>query len=186
MQGSNVIRKAGRAARRMWRGVGGNASVEFVIIFPFFITFFLSVFESGFLMTRHVMLERGLDIAVRDLRLHTGKPTSHDQIRDEVCKNALIIKDCQKVLKVELAPVDTATWKLPVSTADCIDRGDTKSFDNRDDNFQTGLSNQLMFVRACAVVNPFFPGTGLGLQLPKDKTGGYRMVAVSAFVHEPQ
>ena len=42
-----------------------------------------------------------------------------------------------------------------------------------------------MLIRACAIVDPMFPMTGLGLSLTKDETGGVQLVTVSAFVAEP-
>jgi hypothetical protein len=48
----------------------------------------------------------------------------------------------------------------------------------------TGGQNQLMLVKACAIFNPIFPSTGLGLQLVRDD-GGYAVTAFSAFVNEP-
>jgi len=175
-----------RLRQRICRAMGhedGNATIEFVILFPVFMTIFLSVFESGLLMTRYMMLERGLDITVRAIRLSTGTPVTHDQVRDSICKLALILPDCANAMKVELDPINTSTWAMPARAADCIDRGSTT---NKPANFTPGTSNGLMYVRACIVVDPWFPGTGLGLQLPKDSTGGYQMVATSAFVYEPK
>ncbi|MEZ5796378.1 MAG: hypothetical protein R3D63_02055 [Paracoccaceae bacterium] len=43
-----------------------------------------------------------------------------------------------------------------------------------------------MIVRVCAVQDPFFPTTGLGLQLKADAEGGYQLIAASVFVNEPR
>ena len=51
--------------------------------------------------------------------------------------------------------------------------------------FTSGMDHDVMLVRACAVFDPMFPTTGLGLRLPKDETGAYSLVASSAFVVEP-
>ena len=53
------------------------------------------------------------------------------------------------------------------------------------EGFHPGQRNKLMMVRACAVFDPWFPGVGLGAQLPKDASGGYRLMATSGFVNEP-
>ena len=47
----------------------GTATIPFVIFLPFFLILVVSSLEMGLLMVRHVMLERGLDMAVRGLRL---------------------------------------------------------------------------------------------------------------------
>jgi hypothetical protein len=63
---------------------------------------------------------------------------------------------------------------------------------NREDDiepvvtFNTGGSQQLMLVRACMLVEPFFPSTGIALQLPTDSDGGYGLISMSAFANEPR
>ena len=42
-----------------------------------------------------------------------------------------------------------------------------------------------MLVRACAIFDPIFPITGMGLNLPLDASGAYQLAASSAFVNEP-
>jgi len=43
-----------------------------------------------------------------------------------------------------------------------------------------------MLMRLCAVVDPAFPGIGVGRSMPKDASGGYQIIATTAFVNEPQ
>ena len=55
------------------------------------------------------------------------------------------------------------------------------------DPLDTGTDNEMMLIRACAVFDPIFPMTGLGLKLKKDAFGGgYAIIARSAFVNEPE
>ena len=42
-----------------------------------------------------------------------------------------------------------------------------------------------MIVRACAVFEPLFPTTGLGLRMPRVNSSDYAIVSMSAFVNEP-
>ena len=67
--------------RRFFHKEDGNASVEFVLVFPAFLSLLLMSIELGFVTMRHPLLERGLDIAVRELRLGTGTVPQHDQIK---------------------------------------------------------------------------------------------------------
>ena len=54
------------------------------------------------------------------------------------------------------------------------------------ENFSTGGSSQIMFVRVCLVVNPLFPGVPYLSQLPKESlSGGYAIVSQTAFLNEP-
>ncbi|MEM1301875.1 MAG: TadE family protein, partial [Pseudomonadota bacterium] len=51
------------------RDTEGASSIEFVVVFPAAMIIFLSTFEAGMYLTRQVFLDRGLDMAVRDIRL---------------------------------------------------------------------------------------------------------------------
>ena len=52
-------------------------------------------------------------------------------------------------------------------------------------NFNPGARSEIMFVRACVIVDPIFPGTGIGALLPVDRRGGYAIVTQRAFMNEP-
>src|SRR5690606_40360377 len=67
----------------------------------------MSSLEMGTLMLRHVMLERALDMSVRDLRLGNWNNPTHDDFKRVVCNRAGVIPDCMNVLLVELRPVST-------------------------------------------------------------------------------
>jgi Flp pilus assembly protein TadG len=168
-----------RAARR---SEAGNATVEFVMVFPIFMMIFFQSFEAGWLMIRNTMLERALDLTVRDLRLgHFTNPTNAT-IRTEICSYAITIANCSTSLLVELTPVDTATWAMPSTSATCVNRSATIQPVT---TVQQGAGDQMMLIRVCAIVDPLFPGTSWGLNLPLDSTGGFALIATSAFVNEP-
>ena len=80
----------------------GNATIEFVILFPAFMTLFLTGFEAGFYMVRNVMLERAVDIAVRDVRLGNGNVPAFAALKKRICDEAGIIPDCMRTLQVEM------------------------------------------------------------------------------------
>lgn len=42
-----------------------------------------------------------------------------------------------------------------------------------------------MLVRVCALFEPFFPTTGLGMMMRYNARGDYALVATTAFVNEP-
>ncbi|MEM9043281.1 MAG: TadE family protein [Pseudomonadota bacterium] len=161
----------------------GNASIEFVIVFPFFMFLFLSIVEMGFLATRAVLLERGLDMAIRDVRLDLIAELDHEKLKNRVCELSTILTNCDEDLFVELQLFD-ANASFPQNAAFCQDRSDRESLDPKT-NFNPGGRAEIMFVRACMVVDPIVPGTGLGLSLPRDQSGGYQLVTYSAFMNEP-
>ena len=160
----------------------GTATIELVLTFPVIMTIFASAFEIGLANVRHVMLERATDIVVRDLRLNTGAPPSYAEVKRLICTNAAILPDCANSLKLELRQVSTASWNWPPNDADCTDRAAPI---NPVRSWENGQQNELMMVRACAVFDPMFPAFGLGAMMPKDETGGYRLVSISGFVNEP-
>ncbi len=165
----------------------GAATVEFVIIAPVFFAIVLSVFEAGWLMTKFMMLERGLDLTVRDLRLGSVPNPTHDTIKAKLCEHAVIFADCQNVVLIELTPVQMGTGSFPTNSRTCVDRTATVS---PVVNYDTGsrwnhINPEIMFVRACVIVDPIFPGNRLGLQLSQDASGGFQMSAFSAFANEP-
>ncbi|MGR3722921.1 pilus assembly protein [Abyssibius alkaniclasticus] len=173
----------GRKLRRFRRADDGTSTVEFVIIAPVLFGLVFSVFESGWLLTKYMMLERGLDLAVRDLRLGKIPNVTRVDIRDRVCSNSMFFRDCDTDMIIELTPIDSPS-DFPATNATCIDRAEeiepVVSF-----NPGARVRLQIMFIRACVVTDPIFPGIGLGLGLTKDNTGGYRMITYSAFVNEP-
>lgn len=177
------IKRPRAAVRRFLRGENGTATVEFAIMFPFYITLFLSSVELGMIHFRHSMLERGLDMAVRDIRLGTGTNPSHDDIKDAICNYAGVLPECGDNLRLEMILVDPRNYNPPSATADCIDHSEAS---NPMQGFVHGGSNQMMLLRACYVFSPVIPTSGLGYQLPKDGAGNVAMTAASAFVQEPR
>lgn len=171
--------------RRFRQGIfaqDGNATIEFVILFPAIMTIFLSAFEVSIYLTRSVMLDRAVDISVRELRLGALSPATQTQLKSEVCEDSLIFDNCMASMMIELTRVSTTTWDLPPENATCVDR--TAEIQPAVD-FNLGGSNDVMIVRACAVLDPFFGTTPLVMDLPLDMSGGYQLIAASTFVNEP-
>ncbi|MEE9428011.1 MAG: TadE family protein [Paracoccaceae bacterium] len=178
----SAARNLGRAVRNLRRRENGNATIEFVILFPMLMTLFFVVFETGLVMTRGVMLDRAVDIAMRDLRLGTLSPMTHAGLKTRICQNTVIIADCDNVVLIELRKISTTTWNLFNTNTTCVDRSETVQPVL---SFETGLKDEMMLVRVCAVLDPFFPGVGLASRMQLDSTGGYALVAMSAYVNEP-
>lgn len=179
----------GRVLRRFRRKEDGGPTVEFVLVFmPFFILC-ISAFELGLLMTRHVMLERGLDMAVREVRLNTETLMDETDVKRMICNAAGIIPSCMESLRLEMIAVDVriADSVGPTNVprgASCTDVAD-RFLPPR--TFTNGVPNQVMVVRACGLFSPMLPETALGYFLSKmsDEDGYYRLVSTTAFVMEP-
>ena len=168
---------------RSWLGrEDGTATIEFVLFFPVMMFLFLSSIELGMFLMRTVLLDRAVDINVRALRLGTLDPMTSDELKSRICDDALILNDCQSSIAIELVPVSTSTWEFPQAEYTCVDR------DSEIDpvvDFTPGTQNELMLVRVCVVVDPFFGTTPYVMDLPLDASGGYNIAAISTFVNEP-
>ena len=167
---------------RFRRDERGSATVEFVILLPVFILILLSTFELGMLMTRHVMLDRGLDLAVRQVRLGPLAGADHAELVAAICERIPVMRNCQQDLRLEMRRVNPRDPNLssdPASCANRIEPGDPP------DSFENGGRNELVLLRACALFDPMFPTTGLGASLPKRPGGAYALIATASYVVEP-
>ncbi|QQA43679.1 TadE/TadG family type IV pilus assembly protein [Pelagovum pacificum] len=176
-----MIAKLRRFTRLFRKDKTGNATIEFCIVFPVFMVLTVSAFETGLLMTRQMMLERGLDMAVRAVRLGTGREVDDEALRKMICNGAGIIPECLTELKVEMVELDPRNWTDLPRRPDCVDRNNPTAPSR---NFVNGGSHELMVLRACALFDPIFPNFGIGIQLTKESKY-YALVSTSVFVMEP-
>lgn len=173
----------------------GSATVEFVILFPVIIFIFLMGFESGIYMIRNVMLERAVDISVREIRLGNGRVPDYDLLKAQLCETAPILPDCADASRPS-SKIHIAMTEVPI-TPGAIDalNGPARCTkynapldepQHLDVEYDVGDPNTMMVIQVCASVEPFFPGIGIGLGLQNDELGGlYALVATTAFVTEP-
>jgi hypothetical protein len=162
---------------------GGGGVMEFCIMLPVFMFIFMAGAEGGIYTTRMILLDRAVDLTMRELGLGQLPGADHDAIKAEICDNVPSLPNCDANIRVELLPVSTTTWNLPTDDTTCIDRSATVQPALE---FNPGARNQLMVVRVCVVQDAMFPGAGIGRML-EDGDGqiGYRIISVSAFVNEP-
>ncbi len=178
-----MIRNLKQRIQRFRNNDAGTSTVEFAIMFPIMLFFFFSGVEMGFITMRHTMLERALDLTVRDVRLATGNIPQHDELKTTICDRAPMIQDCSTNLKLEMILVDPRNWTGIPATADCTDKSEDVQPARE---FVHGTDNELMILRACAKFKPVFPAAGLGRELNKDGAGYAALVSTSAFVQEPR
>ena len=158
----------------------GAASVEFVMIAPLYFAFVFSMFEAGWLMTKSMMLERGLDMTVRELRFGSAASLNTNEFKKVICSHSKIIRDCEDSMTLNQVLVKSAS-DIP-DKAECVDRTAPAKPAKK---LVPGDEDEFMYVSACVFVNPIFPFLGLGLHLPKDELGGMALIAYSAYVTEP-
>lgn len=181
----NIARSWGLCGglRRWLRREDGNSTIEFVILFPIFITLLVSSVEIGIITLRHTMLDRAVDMTVRDIRLGTASIPQYATIRDTICERAALIPDCQQNIKIEMIRMDLRAWVQPPKKFDCINHAEDVQPVR---TFQNGRQNEMILLRICAMYKPVFPMATLGRDLTRDNQSGYAaMVTTTAFVQEP-
>ncbi len=175
-----------RLLRRFRRREDGSASFEFALFVSITVTVFMASAEASLFMIKHVMLERGLDLVMRDFRLGRLATLTHDQIRDKICDATPVLTNCNSELKVWIEPIDTTSFATPNLPAYCGDRNGTLE-SQPTGSVNHGSPDQIMFVRVCALQKPIFPSTGIGLHLRADSLGhGYQIAATTIAVNEPR
>jgi hypothetical protein len=177
-----MIRSIVASLQRFAREEDGTSTIEFLFVFPIIFTTFIATFESGFYTLRFVMLDRALDMTVRELRLGIIAAPAMANIKQSICSKGQLIGDCVNALTLDLTPIDTATWVFPTGTTECRDRGQPPK-PVVEPNL--GVENQIMLIRVCLAGNPMFPTAIVAANMVQSSVGDYFVTAVSAFVNEP-
>lgn len=161
---------------------GSGHTIEFVLWVPLFLILIIATIEMGAMTMRNTQLERSLDATVREVRLSTGENLSHDYLKDQICEGAPLLADCSSMLRLEMIPLDLRNWSNPTAGVDCVD---TSGAVNPLRQFDAGVDNQLMYLRACYKYQPIAPLGLLAGSLYADEQGYTRITSFSAFVQEP-
>jgi hypothetical protein len=177
-----------RKLKRLRRREDGSATLEFVILFPIVMTVFVNCFEMGMIMLRQTMLDRSVDLAVREIRIgEVQRTVFHNGLRRLICSQSGVLKDCESRLRLEMRVVDPRTWTGLDPQVDCVNLDDPAAPPQQ---FIPGAGNQLMVLRACHLFEPlvsnFALGAVLGDLMDRESGDMYRLVSVSSFVVEPR
>lgn len=170
----------------------GTAAIEFVFIIPVVMLIFMASFESSLYMARHVMLERSVDIVVRDIRLGKLDDLTPAQLKERICETSALVNTvsaCIDSMRVWMQPIDTANFAMVAPPRSCIDRGQpiNTNIENNAAEFRFGSDNEIMLLRVCLKEEPMFPTTviGAGLIADGENDGNYALITTSVFVNEP-
>ncbi len=172
------------ALGRFRREEKGQMIVEFALVIPLIFTIFMTSVEMGIYSMRQMFLDRGMDMAVRNIRLNTGANYTHLQVKDMVCNFAGFIDNCDSQLQLEMRPVDLRAFQTLDWEADCVDASLPITPVR---TFIPGGQHEMMLLRACYKFTPVFATSGLGYAMSEnaDGAGMAKMLSVSAFVQEP-
>lgn len=178
-----MIRSVKTFLQRFRRDEDGSALViEFALFVPILFGAFLMSVEMGIYSMRQTYLDRGMDIAVRYIRLNTSAGYTHEEIKNMICGNAGWLENCDETLRLEMVALNPRNFAQFDQTADCVD---TTEPIKPVRGFALGQQNEMMMLRACVKFDPVFPTSGLGYAFEKDGSGRARMIATAAFVQEP-
>lgn len=169
----------------------GMSTIEFAMVLPLFMFIFVTAFEFGMWQTRQTMLDHGLDRTVRLVRVGQIDEPKHGELITSVCSFATIIPDCANQLRLQMLIVDVDDIGTQVAAEfDCRNRSEPET-DPLLEFTNTGENNQLMILRACALLDPFLPTWGIGNEVAHagdnlvDGEGFYKLYASASYVLEP-
>ena len=180
-------RSASRGARFI-SDESGAPTVEFVVIFPFLLSMFLWMLETGYLAFHAVQLDRGLDITSRDLAIN-GIPDgltvdqAYEQIRDSVWENGLM-RGCADNLKLELY-AHKSTDSFTTSDISCVNRTSGASTTPIVNAGNCTASDQMIEMRACLLYDPVMPVGLTYFQKSDADTDAVQITSRSIFFNEP-
>ena len=106
-----------------------------------------------------------------------------EEIKTKICEGAAFLPDCEQNLRLEMIPQDMRNWTHIPLEAECVDWA---SVVNPARTFTPGQQNQMMVLRACAIVPVMFEPTTFIRALKRDQQGNFSVVATNAFVQEPR
>lgn len=170
----------------------GTATIEFALLVPIILMIFFASFESSFYMIRKVMLERSVDIVVRDIRLGNLDSLTHRELKTLICETSALVANintCVDSMSIWMQPINTATFAMVAPPRYCVDRAEPIDplVSPPPEEFRFGSDNEIMLMRICLKEEPMFPTTivGAGLVAGGEGDGNYALMTTTVFVNEP-
>jgi TadE-like protein len=171
------------------RDESGTASIEFIFVFPIFFMLFTASIESSLYMARFVMMERAVDIVVRNIRLGRLDDATHDQLKSLICNTGMLIttlQSCKDSMRIWMQPVSTASFGMNPAPNHCVDKSQPVNNNPPGANeYKFGVDDEIMLMRICIKEEPMFPTTAISVKMPVQADGSYAMIVSSVFVNEP-
>jgi hypothetical protein len=186
MTKSNMVHRgaANRRVRRFFRGQSGASStIEFCILFPLIMFFLISSLEVMWLAVRVSFLERGVDTAMREIRLNTADPPDYDGVKTLICDTATVLDSCTTTLRLEMILVDPRGWDGTLTDPTCSDQSEEVDPPTA---LTVGDENELMIIRVCARMTGLVPNFGLASFFELGADNRFPVMSTNAFVQEPR
>lgn len=167
----------------------GEATIEFLFVFPILFLIFTASFESSMFMARYVMFERAVDKTVRQLRLGTYAHPTHQNLKKTICESGMMVesvKTCMDSMKIWMQPVNTGTFSMAAPPRSCVDKSQPiVTNEPPSTEYASGTDNDIMLMRICLKEDPMFPTTAISVKMPVEADGSYVMLVTTTFVNEP-
>lgn len=181
---SSADRRPRRLLARLRHSEDGAVTIPALLWLPLFIMIMAASVELCVLIFKQTLLDRGVDLTTRILRLGIEPMPTHDELKASICDNIHYIPNCTSRLAVEVFSVDTDTWTADNGDAPlCTDETRTKPLDPM---LERGASNQMMILRACLKIDTMMKVDPLAWALVRDAGGQAALVTTTAFVNEPR
>jgi hypothetical protein len=168
----------------------GSAAIEFCFVIPIVMMIFLASVESSTYMARHVMLERSVDIVVRDIRLGNYDSLTHAELKEQICEGDLLmpVDKCIAAMRIWMQPINTADFAMVAPPRFCLDRSAPIDplVEVTGTEFAFGSDNEIMLLRICLMQDPLFRTSIFGPRMiPVENDDRYALVTTTVFVNEP-
>lgn len=175
---------ARRLLARLRRSEEGAVTIPTLFWLPLYIMIMVSAVEMGVVIFKQTLLDRGVDLTTRIMRLGIEPMPSHEELKRSICTNIGFIHNCMERLAVEVFPVDTDTWVASnQSAAMCTDSSSAAEISPQ---IERGGSNQLMILRACLKIETMTEVDPLAQALVRDNAGHAALISITSFVNEPR
>jgi hypothetical protein len=166
-----------------------------VVIIPFLLSLFFASVDVGVSMLRQVMLDRAVDLAVREIRLGNPDFESSDDIKNAICTGIEDVSsgmrpvmqedECLAGITVELRIINDESFAGLDEPVGCVDREENISPAVAFTPRSAAAPQELMLIRTCVVSDPFIRLTGVLTAMPINANGDYVAVSRGVFVNEP-
>ncbi len=175
--------------RRFLQDTSGTATIEFLFVFPTIFLIFTASFESSLYMARYVMLDRGVDRVMREVRMPNFSPLTHQQLKQKICESGIMVESkagCMQRMRLWMQPVSTANFNMLAPPKTCVDKAsDMNTGEPPANEFAYGVDNDIMLLRVCLKEWPVFPTTAVSVKMPTQSDGSVAMIVTTVFVNEP-
>lgn len=166
--------------KRLIQDIKGATAVEFALIAPLFFAVIFSFIETGWVLSKVVMLEQSVASASR--LVYTGQAPTKESLETQLCDQNPLIEDCLENINVEMVVISDFNDE-PDDAVECRDSADT-SFEPTV-KYSSTAGSEIVYLRVCVTTGIMVPGIGMGLALDKNNTGRFQIVSSTAFMNEP-